>query len=675
MAQDTFTGMTVEEAVDTAAKHYQVPADQLDIRVLESGGSGFFGIRKKSQAKISVRMKASASIPEWEGLLDVYTSADQRKDHGSLAGSTKGKVWIRENQIYFDDSGPRKPIVHVPREVEFRKNGEAADGRVFLSSGDTVEMTVDVPPRETSWSVEVDKKKQEVRLTVRPGAFFTAEIKEKRPAEQIRIEYDVTETPFNQLNRQDIMDQLGRMKICHGIEEKAIQTACRADKEAVFVIASGKLPKHGKDGRLDFTIDIKERNKIYKEREDGTIDYRESIEIPNVEEGLVFAKVIEPTEGEDGISVFGEVLKSRPGKPIQLIAGDGVALEEESRELIAAASGRPKFEHRGQTIRLSILPKLVHRGNLTLEEGNIRFIGDVEIVGSVESKMVVEAFGDAWVHQNVDGGFVHSRGSTTINGNALNARVAAGRSSALYDDVQHLLRRFLEAFLPFRKAFEQIIQSDAFRSSYTLESGWGPLVKRLLEKRFSALHREAQTFTAYVEENSGLLDRRWTDYSTDIKKGLLVFHQRKSLPEDFFLQLEEGGRELHDLLQTPVLSTSRLALRYAAQSVLYSDGEIDILGKGVMHSHLYADGAVTIQQRMIGGRVHAGKEITVGEAGSPGGAKTQLTVKDPSGTISCSVCHPDVVFTIDDRRYIVQQEMHQVKVFLNDKGLLEVTEK
>ncbi|WP_168008128.1 FapA family protein [Alkalicoccus luteus] len=427
-----FEAETVEKAIEEAEHTLKRSSAELEIDILDRGESTFFGF-KKAKAKIRVTTQPQPS-ENWLDALDSYLEepADAANRDENLSRHLEGTAWLKDGVLYFEGNESKRPVLHLPDEVTACKNGKQTGKQTSLISGDSLEFSIQVPPRETAWSVSVDKKLQIVTLNVKPGAFFTAAIADHPPAEQVYVSISKEETPLNQLTEEDVLDQLERMEITYGIKTDAIREACTATAEKTVEIAAGKLPMHGKDGKIDFTINLQTEQKIYREKPDGTIDFRDSIRIPSVEEGLVLGSIVEPTAGEDGCSLFGEVLQAKTGRPIAVHAGTGVELDEETKTITASISGRPFLKQQGQIVRLSILPKLVHDGNLQLGDGNIRFTGDVEIIGSVENGMKVEAVGDIWVHAHSDQSFLQAAGSVTVNGSVLHSTLTAGTSRAAH---------------------------------------------------------------------------------------------------------------------------------------------------------------------------------------------------------------------------------------------------
>lgn len=157
-------------------------------------------------------------------------------------------------------------------------------------------------------------------------------------------------------------------------------------------------PKEGENGKIELLVDLNKGAKV-KEKEDGTVDFREKQEFPSVEKGQVIAIVHPPVPGIPGITVTNEPLPPKPTYPLTIQPGKGIALIEQGKKILATETGRPLIEQRGLIVRVSIFPKLVHSHDVNLLSGNIRFKGDLDVLGNVEEGMVVEADGNILIQK------------------------------------------------------------------------------------------------------------------------------------------------------------------------------------------------------------------------------------------------------------------------------------
>lgn len=75
-------------------------------------------------------------------------------------------------------------------------------------------------------------------------------------------------------------------------------------------------------------------------------NFREVMKIPTVKENIPLAKIIAPTKGQAGVSVYGKKIKARPGKPCLIRAGKNVLFNEANQTFYATVEGQVSFEPR-----------------------------------------------------------------------------------------------------------------------------------------------------------------------------------------------------------------------------------------------------------------------------------------------------------------------------------------
>lgn len=240
----------------------------------------------------------------------------------------------------------------------------------------------------------------------------------------------------------------------HEALNKALAEAARSGKPVPAVMARGRLPKSGTDGKLRLLFSPKQSAGSL--REDGTMDFRERGGLHCVAEGEPLAELVPPVPGEPGVDVFGSVLAPAEPRAASVKAGKGVT--ETPREdgwtvYSAAIGGVAHFS--GGILTVSEL--LTIEGDVDMRTGHVRSKqGSVRITGSVRSGFQVESPGDIIVDGLVEeadltagggiavaGGVIMNHKNTlTAGGNVSarffqNARVAAGGDVTAKTEISH----------------------------------------------------------------------------------------------------------------------------------------------------------------------------------------------------------------------------------------------
>lgn len=103
--------------------------------------------------------------------------------------------------------------------------------------------------------------------------------------------------------------------------------------------------------------------------------------------GQTIANYCEPVAGEDGIDVLGRVIAAKKGKGLPPLVGRGFDKSVDGLTYTAAIDGKIE-RHKN---RIIILPILEINGDVDVGTGNIDFVGDVVIHGSVKTGARIRA--------------------------------------------------------------------------------------------------------------------------------------------------------------------------------------------------------------------------------------------------------------------------------------------
>lgn len=196
-------------------------------------------------------------------------------------------------------------------------------------------------------------------------------------------------------NAEALMEALKEENVFKGIDTEAIDKAFQRlldldEPGESFVIARGKPARHGKNGSIDFKVDVSGRPVYHAEdaaSENGSIDYRKATHIVSVKPGDELAELVPPTQGESGFTLAGKEIKAKNGKAAILRAGEGVEIVDDGRIFKATQEGRPVFS----AGTLSVNPVMVYESDIDFNTGEVKFNGHVIIKGNVQDDFSVKA--------------------------------------------------------------------------------------------------------------------------------------------------------------------------------------------------------------------------------------------------------------------------------------------
>jgi uncharacterized protein len=229
----------------------------------------------------------------------------------------------------------------------------------------------------------------------------------------------VIEKPVGEGKWPTIEDAVAAIKmqdIKFGLIQPAIISCVDRRKTVEVLIAKGQPPVPGKDTELKSYFELNDLKKIYldslTEDEQGRIDYRNVKSVEVVMDGQIVAEKILPTEGEDGINVFGNAIKAEPGKEKPIKLGKNTRWDQEELRIIATGNGKPTLVNHA----INVLPIHEIRGDVDFKTGNINFPGNLVIHGNVSNGFTVTADGEIVIIGDVDASDITAGGKLSIRG-------------------------------------------------------------------------------------------------------------------------------------------------------------------------------------------------------------------------------------------------------------------
>lgn len=253
------------------------------------------------------------------------------------------------------------------------------------------------------------------------------------------------------LTTQDIARELKMAGIRYGVSPDTINDIVEKQTSGLtWVIAQGQAPVNGEDAYLLYHVNLEKSTLSPAFLPDGRVDFRELDNIVNVEAGQVLAERIAPTYGKPGYTIFHEEIAPKPGREMVWPVGKGV--EVLNNQLLATVSGQVVLRRK----KVNVLPVYEVMGDVDYSVGNIRFVGNVVVRGSVRDGFSIEADGDVKVAGWVDASSIKCTGSVIVSGGIQgqgrgtieadgdvysrfieNCNVVAGGSVIVGEDIMH----------------------------------------------------------------------------------------------------------------------------------------------------------------------------------------------------------------------------------------------
>lgn len=510
----------------------------------------------------------------------------------------------------------------------------------------------------------MDQHRLKVILKVEPGYKIKRKVIDLDPAHHLELVVEETSEVENNLSYATVLHELESLRVKYGFNQSEISKAMEVMEPATYEIATGIKPKPGKEGWLDIRVDV-EASEGLKEKEDGSVDFREIKTIPSVERGQVIAVVHPPVPGEMGYTVTNEPLPAKQTFPIILKTGKGVMSVDNT--IVATESGRPFIEKRGQLVKISIMQKLTHVGNVDLASGNIRFLGDVEITGQVKETMSVEAEGDIIVHETVNNANLTASGAIITYGNVIGSNVSAGKNNMLIAELGHLLGIMHQHVSNIIRIIQQLSVSPAFKSSDLSRAGIQPLLRILLEKKFKTFPPIAKKYVDVVRMSEDYLQEDdWREIATLLDKLFLSLTIEIASIETI-MRLSQNMKQLHELSKIPIEPDSYITISNSLNSSLYCSGNVLIIGQGCINTKIHAGGKLKIMGILRGGEVYGRLGVEINEVGAESGTSTLISVPDDQQIQIKKVMEGSSI-KIGNSKYIFTETRYNITAYLDKDG-------
>lgn len=216
-----------------------------------------------------------------------------------------------------------------------------------------------------------------------------------------------------------IKGEIAKAGVVYGIDWEIIDNMVNNQIfDTIFTFAQGDQKEDGVDGKVTSRFDEVRKLKP-KLLEDGSVDFRDLGSVISIHAGTPICDVTPETPGKDGKTVKGVVAAAIPGKKPNIPMGKNTVMNATGTLLIAQKDGNLVFENG----KFDVETEYVVKGDVDVSTGNIKFIGDVHIKGSVEQGFIVESEKGIMVEGTVSGATLKAVGDITVKNGAINANL------------------------------------------------------------------------------------------------------------------------------------------------------------------------------------------------------------------------------------------------------------
>lgn len=273
----------------------------------------------------------------------------------------------------------------VVQEIIFiRKKVHMAIGKVLKEMGtltqEQIDTVLDAQKKLTSKSGDVDDRQHQLTET---------ESKENEKRFDVTFSEDKLsafispkEPQSGGITCEAVKAILAERGVVFGIvEDQAVEAYLMQNPlpDKPFKVADGVPPTPGKPPEIIYHYDT-DPLRVGTLMEDGTMDWKDRGEIPQVKAGDILAEKTRGDPGRPGTSVFGNALSPPRMSNPKLKCGKGAQRSEDGSQILAKNSGIPKLCSDG---KVSVFGVLNIDGDVGVETGHIEFDGHIETTGGV----------------------------------------------------------------------------------------------------------------------------------------------------------------------------------------------------------------------------------------------------------------------------------------------------
>ncbi|HNX25590.1 MAG TPA: FapA family protein [Spirochaetota bacterium] len=435
---------SIKQALEIASQELGIDISNLDYEVVEKGTKGLFGIGRLPYRVIITPLKINEEhndLDEIEmkltGAYNPGISIDDKKDADGTfyVRVSKTGIWVKVTKP--KGKGQPVSVENVENKCYALRLGNfdkaAVTKAVKKADGTKIKIGEWLPNPAYDSTMRVEVTEDELRAYV----YFNPPKFSGR-----HMDYD------------DVLDVLRNAGVVTGIRDEVIKEYLEEmDYKKPLLAAEGQFPRDGKNAYIDYKVKIDKTTIKFEEDDNGKVDFRNLELLENVVVGQLLAVKVPLEEGIPGRTITNRVIPAKSGKDTAIKYGKGTILSEDETELTAEINGQVVYK----VGRISVEPVFVVTKDVSLETGNIVFLGSVIIQGSVLDnfevkaagnvevkgtvhKAFIEAEGDIIVHQGISGkdeAKIESTGGSVFAKFAQNANIIAERSVVIPEGILH----------------------------------------------------------------------------------------------------------------------------------------------------------------------------------------------------------------------------------------------
>ena len=556
------------------------------------------------------------------------------------------------------------PIINPSEKAILKINGKQYNHLMSVDEIDNIELTPIDEVINLKAEIEISEDKMLAYLDYCPQKTLKRIISDTYPTNKLDVEVNEVELITDKITKNMLYKIIEEKDISFGIDEEVLNEIILNQKEGKFLIAKGKQVTPPVDETLEFLFEnVPEKQEKFNQDEQGRVDYKNSTNYVTCKPGQIVAKINKGTEGESGITIFGDEILPEGAKKINVEMNNSVFVEQITGLIRARKAGRPSMELTNNKYLFKIYDLLAF-DNVDLSTGNIRFNGDVEVKGSVMESMEIVAKHSILISENINFSSAYAGNNITVKNGVISSRLYSGKQVKIGNDPSQQINIIIEEV-------NNLILNNDKRTKKEIEE---KNIISMSDKVAYVINTYNSNLPKLIYETISVLKNG--DYDVDdemiikiIKKVRVLLGNYSAIDnKEYLLDIVNDLKMIFGDTKGKVL-IGNISAGYVMNSELYSTGDVKIIGKGSFVSNIEADGNVEILGIVRGGKIISNKNIKAYIVGSESGVKTLLSVPR-DGRIQIRIAHTDTVIKIGHLSYRFLKLVNNVDARIKNNKLI-----
>ncbi|MCH3964346.1 MAG: FapA family protein [Clostridium sp.] len=640
-----FHGTSLQNCIGAAAAQLNIEEKDLRYKLLEDK-KGFF------KRKVTIEVE----IDEPDGNSELSRKAPEIIDENN------GTVKVEDGNIIVKDpeEGRKPAIIKKSGSMTVLVDGTEVEDQMEVFSSNKIRVIFEENEPRRQINIYISDDRMEAYAEIVYSSKIIYGLKDEKEGEEVILHpYAMQTIDPPKYTEKDIEEEIAKSNIIYGIIKENLNKLMKESSRRIL-IARGKKVVDGEDDYIEAKF---KASSSFKEDAVGNIDFKSIGLVNAIKKDEVVAVRHPGKKGEDGSDIMGNVVKCKSGKKLNIKAGAGCLIKDDDT-VVAAIDGKPS--RKGNIFYVNQVHEL--NKDVDLKTGNVCFVGDITIHGSIKEGMGIECGNNLVVDKDVERSVLSARGNIIIKGSIVASKICGGGEDV--DKVRTI--EHLGDFTRNMRDLETAVNEIKMYNLFGQERKDGEIIKILLENKFKNLLRLCANIILDMKSQPETEDVGDDDLIRLIRSKLVgiapVNIENYTELNELIDCADSKIEELKNTLRLPV----KVVIAYCQDSKIESSGDVVITGRGEYISNITANGSIEfLRERSVarGGCLKAKNEIKCRTIGSVAGVTTRIEVES-EGNIWADIAYHNTVFKVGTRETVLDSPSKNVHAYLKDGNVV-----